>query len=297
MPTRSRGKTIYHFGTGTHHIVGLTQAANGSDNVVFGITASIVEYEAYIKLANERPQLSKYYLAYFGDIYLTNPRLLPALDVVTMFHAGEYIGANTTSPEYGGVDDLGVARILLERMRPDGRLLFYTGSFAFDKADALAQRAGRREEAGAQRSVQVAAGVPEGRLTRESQRDSLHVERLGSGRLAGIEGDLLHPRLGLAQQFLAAALQRLAALVDRDRLLERHGAALELLHDLLEFGERLLEAELLDVGIGIVGHHRSDFVAATRAAFYPFRGNLSPPHPRISAVTCAATERASPSRS
>ena len=29
------GKTIYHFGTGTHHIVGLTQAANGSDNTVF----------------------------------------------------------------------------------------------------------------------------------------------------------------------------------------------------------------------------------------------------------------------
>ena len=37
-----------------------------------------------------------------------------------MFHAGEYIGANTTSPEYGGVDDLGVARILLDRMRPGG---------------------------------------------------------------------------------------------------------------------------------------------------------------------------------
>jgi len=131
------GKSIYHFGTGTHHIVGLTQAANGSDNVVFGITASILEYEAYIRLANERPQLSKSYLAYFGDIYLTNPRLLPELDVATMFHAGEYIGANTTTPEYGGVDDLGVARILLDRMRPDGRLLLYTGSFAFDKADAL----------------------------------------------------------------------------------------------------------------------------------------------------------------
>ena len=133
------GKTIYHFGTGTHHIVGLTQAANGSDNVVFGITASIVEYEAYIKLANERPQLSKNYLAYFGDIYLTNARLLPSLDIATMFHAGEYIGANTTTPEYGGVDDLGVARILHSRMRPGGHFLFYTGSFAFDKADALAK--------------------------------------------------------------------------------------------------------------------------------------------------------------
>ena len=137
------GKTIYHFGTGTHHIVGLTQAANGSDNVVFGITASIVEYEAYIKLANERPQLSKSYLAYFGDIYLTNARLLPELDIATMFHAGEYIGANTTSPEYGGVDDLGVARILLEPHAARRTCsLFYTGSFAFDKADALATRAG-----------------------------------------------------------------------------------------------------------------------------------------------------------
>src|SRR5437660_8507809 len=85
-------KTIYHFGTGMHHIVGLTQAANGSNNVVFGITASIVEYEAYIKLVNERPHILKNYLAYFGDIYLTNARLLPPLDIATMFHAGEYIG-------------------------------------------------------------------------------------------------------------------------------------------------------------------------------------------------------------
>jgi hypothetical protein len=133
------GKSIYHFGTGTHHIVGITQSANGSGNVVFGITASIVEYEAYIKLMNERPQFSKNYIAYFGDIYLTNPRLLPPLDIATMFHAGEYIGDNTTSPDYGGVDDLGVARILLDRMPPGGQLVFYTGSFAFPKADALAR--------------------------------------------------------------------------------------------------------------------------------------------------------------
>src|ERR1041385_3779826 len=105
---RIAGKTIYHFGTGTHHIVGLTQAANGSDNAVFAITASPVEYDAYIKLAMDQPKILKRYLVYFGDAYLTNPRLLPELDIATMFHAGEFIGANTTSPEYGGVDDLGV---------------------------------------------------------------------------------------------------------------------------------------------------------------------------------------------
>src|SRR4029078_13304372 len=43
------GKTIYHFGPGTHHIVGLTQAANGSGNAVFAITASPTEYDTYIK--------------------------------------------------------------------------------------------------------------------------------------------------------------------------------------------------------------------------------------------------------
>src|SRR5205085_1958479 len=52
---------------------------------------------------------------------------------------------------------------------------------------------------------------------------SAGLERLGAGRLAGgVERDLLHARLGLAQQFLAAALERLAALVDRHRFLERH---------------------------------------------------------------------------
>lgn len=131
------GKTIYHFGTGTHHIVGLTQAANGSGNAVFAITASPIEYDAYIKLALEQPAILKSYLVYFGDAYLTNPKLIPPLDIATMFHAGEYIGANTTSPEYGGIDDLGLARVLLDRMRPGGQMLFYTGSFAFDRATAI----------------------------------------------------------------------------------------------------------------------------------------------------------------
>ena len=54
----------------------------------------------------------------------------------------------------------------------------------------------------------------------------LHVERLGAGHLAvGVGGDLVDAGLGLPQQFLAAPLQRLAALVDRNRLLQRQGAA------------------------------------------------------------------------
>ncbi len=47
---KMKNKLIYHFGTGTHHVVGKEQAENGSGNMVFGITASIEEYEAYVKL-------------------------------------------------------------------------------------------------------------------------------------------------------------------------------------------------------------------------------------------------------
>src|SRR2546421_570700 len=43
---RLTGKTIYHFGTGKHHVVGLRQAGNGSNNAVFGITASFAHDKA-----------------------------------------------------------------------------------------------------------------------------------------------------------------------------------------------------------------------------------------------------------
>ncbi len=80
---------------------------------------------------------------------------------------------------------------------------------------------------------------------------SFHVERLGAGRLAGgIERDLLHARFGLAQQFLAALLERLAALVDRDRFFERNFALFEPLDDRFELLDRALEGQALDVGIG-----------------------------------------------
>ena len=37
---KATNRLIYHFGTGTHHVVGKEQAENGSGNMVFGITAS-----------------------------------------------------------------------------------------------------------------------------------------------------------------------------------------------------------------------------------------------------------------
>jgi hypothetical protein len=127
-------KLIYHFGTGTHHVVGKKQAENKSGNAVFGITASIEEYEAYIKLVAENSDIAKNYIAYFGDIYLTNPKLLPDFDVVTMVHICEFLFPNTASKEYGGLDDRGVLDLFTKKTKPGGHILFYTKSIGWEKA-------------------------------------------------------------------------------------------------------------------------------------------------------------------
>ena len=76
------GKTIYHFGTGTHHVVGIAQAANGLGNFVLAITASIVEYETYIKLVSADHHIARHYVAYFGDIYIGSIGMEGAFDAM-----------------------------------------------------------------------------------------------------------------------------------------------------------------------------------------------------------------------
>jgi hypothetical protein len=121
---------IYHFGTGAHHHVGIECAKPHRRNAVLGITAAPQEYQRYIELSIARPEVLRYYNAVFGDIYLLNERLLPALDVVTLFHLCEFRGEKTDA--YQGHSDLEVANLLTERTIPGGYILFYTASFAFD---------------------------------------------------------------------------------------------------------------------------------------------------------------------
>ena len=129
------GKTIYHFGTGTHHVVGVRQAELG--NAVFAITASKEEYDAYVALAADNSRVAKSYLAYFGDVYLSNPKLLPEFDIVTMFHLCEFLHPNTTSAEYGGVDDRGLLDMMTAKTRPGGHILLYRDSNGRGATQAL----------------------------------------------------------------------------------------------------------------------------------------------------------------
>lgn len=123
-------KTIYHFGTGAHHYVGVECAREERRNSVLGITASPQEYDSFVALAIARPDVLRRYNAVFGDIYLLNGRLLPSFDVVTLFHLCEFRGEQTD--RYGGLTDLEVTDLLTEKTAPGGHLLFFTKSYAFD---------------------------------------------------------------------------------------------------------------------------------------------------------------------
>jgi hypothetical protein len=128
-------KTIYHFGSGTHHVVGIKQAVRR--NRTLCITASKQEYEAYVALVTKNAGVARNYVCYFGDIYLTNPKLLPEFDVVTMFHLCEFFTKNTASKAYGGLTDRKLLDLFTDKTRKGGYILFYKGSMSFDRAKPI----------------------------------------------------------------------------------------------------------------------------------------------------------------
>ena len=132
---QARGAAIFHFGTGNHHIVGLKAAED--DNAVLGVTASPQEYDEYVELLIQHPRLGHSYKAYFGDIYQLDARLLPEFDYVTLFHLGEFRTPDNDS--YGALTDLEMTLLLADKVKPGGEILFYSGSFAYDKAEVVAQ--------------------------------------------------------------------------------------------------------------------------------------------------------------
>jgi hypothetical protein len=147
---------IYHFGSGGHHVVGVECAKAAKGNVVMSVTAAPQEYDDYVKLLIENPEVSKSYICYFGDIYTVNSRLLPPLDIVTLFHMREFRSEKNDS--YGARTDVGVALELAKVTRPGGYVLFYTGSFAWDAAKpdvAELERLGVIEPAGAYKTLLV----------------------------------------------------------------------------------------------------------------------------------------------
>jgi len=156
-----KGATIFHFGTGNHHIVGLRTAENGSNNAVLGITASPQEYDDYVELLIKKPRLGHTYKAYFGDIYQLDGRLLPDFDYVTLFHVGEF--RTPENDAYGALTDLDMTLLLADKVRPGGEIHFYFGSFAYDKAEVVAKelvKARPFDAAGAYKTLRIFSKRP-----------------------------------------------------------------------------------------------------------------------------------------
>jgi hypothetical protein len=119
-------KAIFHFGTGAHHVVGLENAKAARPNHVLGVTASREEYDAYVDLVIADPRLAVTYKAMFVDIYTLDSRTLPDFDLVTLFHLGEFYGADQA--RYAPLDDRGLLAMFIAKLAPGGRICFYRGS-------------------------------------------------------------------------------------------------------------------------------------------------------------------------
>lgn len=127
--------SIFHFGTGEHHTVGLRCHELGSGNAVLGITASPREHDFYEQMIIERPEVGRSYKVLFGDIYQLDPRLLPDFDAVALFHVGEF--RTEKNDAYGALTDEEMVRLLVKKLKGPGYMLLYAGSYAFDVAERI----------------------------------------------------------------------------------------------------------------------------------------------------------------
>ncbi|MGH9017589.1 MAG: tetratricopeptide repeat protein [Acidimicrobiales bacterium] len=135
--------SIFHFGTGVHHHLGLANHKRQHPNRIIGITASPGEYERYMRLCLQDGSLGSTYLVYFGDIYNLRPEYLPALDVASVPHIGEYYHASevkepgvhaggSTDRSYAPLDDRTLVELMVEKLVVGGRLLVYLRSHGAD---------------------------------------------------------------------------------------------------------------------------------------------------------------------
>lgn len=126
-----RDHVIFHFGTGEHHILGRRNIDIQAPNHILAVTASEGEYSAYIKYIIDNPYAGNYYKVLFLDIYTLSERILPQLDVVTLFHLCEFF--RDQNSQYAPLDDRRLIDLFISKLQPGGRILFYRGSLAAEK--------------------------------------------------------------------------------------------------------------------------------------------------------------------
>jgi hypothetical protein len=129
-----RSKSIFHFGTGGHHIVGLRNRVDDMDNVILGVTLSPSEIKRYVKLVVRDPILGQNYKVMFADIHDLQAASLPKFDLVTLFHLCEFGGATASGHL---LSDKGVLDLLTSKLQPGGLLALYPRSLGYKRLRPL----------------------------------------------------------------------------------------------------------------------------------------------------------------
>ncbi len=131
-------KSVFHFGSGGHHLVGLRNREDALENEILAITASPVEHLRYVKLVTQNPTMGAHYKVLFANIYDLGALSLPPFDVITLFHLCEYTRATDRRQR---MDDAGVLDLFRLKLTAGGRLLFYDGSIGRAATRRIVQRA------------------------------------------------------------------------------------------------------------------------------------------------------------
>ena len=140
---RVKRKRIFHFGSGEHHVLGERNARRpaAERNQILAVTASAQEHAAYVQTITSRADIAVHYKVMFVDIYTLSPQLLPAFDIVTLFHLCEFYDPKKS--RYAPHDDVSLLRMFIKKLAPGGRIAFYTGSSHFHLARPIIERAVR----------------------------------------------------------------------------------------------------------------------------------------------------------
>jgi len=95
-----------------------------------GITYTPGEYITYMELIKDKPLIGKYYKVLFADIYKLSPELLPDFDIIALFHLCEFSRFSDKSAHF---DDYSLLDMFLNKLKKDGKIIFYKGSSHFFK--------------------------------------------------------------------------------------------------------------------------------------------------------------------
>jgi hypothetical protein len=133
-----RRQSVFHFGSGGHHLVGERNLADALENEILAITLAPAELRGYVNRVVRDPALAKHYKVLFADIYSLSAATLPVFDAATLFHLGEFEDAGSGSRR---LDDAGVLQMFIAHLAHDGLLFLYPGSFAYAKVAPLIEQA------------------------------------------------------------------------------------------------------------------------------------------------------------